>query len=345
MIKDPFLKWLIAPEKRLVRHLIIILSLAILIFTGDASEYPPHMFWILTSGTLVMILLLPYLNMYWLVPGYLFKGRYLQYFLLVVLSISLFVVFFNSMGTALKQYQINPQEAREETVGSIIGFTIALGILVAASTAVKLFQRWVNDNFRLARIENEKLNTELEQLKSQVNPHFLFNMLNNANVLTRTDPQKASEVLYSLSDLLRYQLYGCQADRVPLSSELDFLSNLLNLESVRRDKFNWQVDCATNLENIMVPPLLFISFIENAVKHSEDPRQPSSVHVKMEKENNALVFECINTKPLHPVVNNGPSGIGLVNIRRRLNLLFPQCHQLQIQEQLQSYTVTLKLYL
>ncbi|MBO9633121.1 MAG: histidine kinase [Chitinophagaceae bacterium] len=344
MLKDPFLKWLIAPEKRLIRHLVTILSLAILIYSGDASEYPPHMFWILTSGALVMILLLPYLNMYWLVPRYLFKGRYIQYFLLVILSIFLFVVFFNYMGALLKRYQLNPQGAKEETVGSIIGFTIALGVLVAASTAVKLFQRWVNDNFRLARIENEKLNTELEQLKSQVNPHFLFNMLNNANVLTRTDPQKASEVLYSLSDLLRYQLYGCQADRVPLSSEVDFISNLLGLESVRRDRFSWQVECPEYLQNKMVPPLLFISFIENAVKHSEDPRLPSSVDVRIEKENDALIFQCTNTKPLQVPVHNGPSGIGLVNIRRRLNLLFPQSHQLQIQEQLQSYTVTLKLY-
>lgn len=345
MYKDPFLKWLISPERRWVRHLTIIFFLAVLVFGGDASEYPPNMFWILMSGALVMILVLPYLNMYWLIPRYLFRGKYIQYFLLAILSVGLFVTLFNYIGSTLRQYQIDPKQSKEETLGSVIGFTVSMGILMAASTAIKLFQRWVKDNFRLARVENEKLNAELEQLKSQVNPHFLFNMLNNANVLTRTDPQKAGEVLLSLSDLMRYQLYGCQADRVLLASELDFLSNLLHLESVRRDAFNWQVICPEDLKLQMVPPLLFIPFVENAVKHSEDPRRSSFVHLRFAKEGSTLIFECTNSKPLEPAKRNGPNGIGLANIRRRLELLFPDAHQWKVKEQLESYTVTLMLQL
>jgi LytS/YehU family sensor histidine kinase len=346
MYNDPFVRLLLSPERRLIRHFSIIVLLAIIIYSGDASEYPPKMFLLLMSGALVMVLILPYLNMYLLVPRYLFKGKYVQYFLSTLVAVVLFVILFNQVGRALKGFQVNPQETKDETVSSVISFSVALGILIAASTAIKLFQRWVKDNYRMANMENEKLHAELEQLKSQVNPHFLFNMLNNANVLTRTDPDKASEVLYSLSDLLRYQLYGSREPLVSLHGEINFLQNLLELECIRRDHFSFSITKPEQVAQVMVPPLLFITFAENAVKHSAAAKNASYVHLHFEVQHTTLRFTCSNSRPQTPGRNGGePGGLGLVNIGRRLELLFPERHQLQVNKQVHQYSVTLTLQL
>ena len=121
------------------------------------------------------------------------------------------------------------------------------------------------DTQLINELERSKTLTELEQLKNQINPHFLFNMLNNANVLTKKDPEKASQVLMKLSDLLRYQLYDSSRDKVLLTSDIHFLEDFLNLEKVRRDNFDYMISKEGNLSGVFIPPLLFISFVENAV--------------------------------------------------------------------------------
>ena len=346
MYKDPFVRWLLSPEKRWTRHLVLIFFLAVLVFSGDVEDYPPSLYAVVMIGAMVMVLLLPYINMYVFVPRYLFKGKYVQYFFWVMVGVLFYIVFFFFVAKVLRTFQLHPQAEKEETIGSLVSFIVALGILVAASTAIKLFQRWVRDNYRIAHMENEKLNAELEQLKSQVNPHFLFNMLNNANVLTRTDPQKASEVLYSLSDLLRYQLYGSQSDRVPLSAEINFLQDLLGLEKIRRDNFTFSITQVQLTKQVMVPPLLFITFVENAVKHSADAKNPSYVQLKFEAKDAALSFECSNSKPqIMRKDHEEPGGLGLLNISRRLELLFPERHNIAVNDQPDNYSVTLTLHL
>lgn len=344
MYKDPFVRLLMAPDKRWQRHGLVIFLLGIIVFSGDASEYPPEMRWVLMTGTLLMVLCLPYLNMYVLVPKFLFRGKYVQYILAVIISVSLFSVLFSVVAFVIRKFQINPSEAKEETIGSISSFVISLTILIAATSAIKLFQRWVKDNYRLARLENEQLNAELNQLKSQVNPHFLLNMLNNANVLTRTNPDKASEVLYTLSDLLRYQLYSSQAERVPLVNEIRFLHDFLDLAKVRKDDFSFTFRQSSDIQHEMIPPLLFITFVENAVKYSADPEAPSFVNVEIGRVDQQLVFSCFNSKPRKPLTNvSGQGGLGLSNIRRRLELLYPGKHHLYIQELPNSFSITLIL--
>lgn len=148
-----------------------------------------------------------------------------------------------------------------------------------ASTAVRLFQRWVFDSCRINEMEKRRLQSELDQLKNQINPHFLFNMLNNASVLTHKDPEKASQVLMKLSDLLRYQLYDSMRDKVLLTSDIHFLTNLLELEKIRRDRFEYMVSREGNISSIMIPPFLFVIFVENAVKHNLDAYNASFVQL------------------------------------------------------------------
>jgi LytS/YehU family sensor histidine kinase len=217
-------------------------------------------------------------------------------------------------------------------------------VLIIASAAVKLFQQWISDAQLIHDLELAKAGAELEQLKNQINPHFLFNMLNNANVLIEDDPKKASQVLVKLSDLLRYQLYDSSRDKVLLTSDVHFLEDFLNLEKVRRDNFNFLISKEGGLSGVQVPPLLFISFVENAVKHNNDSAKSSYVNLFFDVRRTELVFKCINSKPAVKAINK-PSGLGMANIERRLELLFPSTHDLKIEDNLETYCVTLTLKL
>jgi LytS/YehU family sensor histidine kinase len=217
-------------------------------------------------------------------------------------------------------------------------------MLIIASAAVKLFQQWIADAQLIYDLELAKTNAELEQLKNQINPHFLFNMLNNANVLIEDDPKKASQVLMKLSDLLRYQLYDSSRDKVLLTSEIHFLEDFLNLEKVRRDNFNFLISKEGELSGVQVPPLLFISFVENAVKHNNDSTKLSYVNLFFDVRHTELFFKCINSKPVVKAVNKS-GGLGLDNIKRRLELLFPSLHDLKIEDNPETYCATLTLKL
>jgi LytS/YehU family sensor histidine kinase len=223
-------------------------------------------------------------------------------------------------------------------------FSFMTLVLIVASAAIKLFQQWIADARLIHDLKLAKTNTELEQLKNQINPHFLFNMLNNANVLIEDDPKKASQVLMKLSDLLRYQLYDSSRDKVLLTSEIHFLEDFLNLEKVRRDNFNFLISKEGELNGVQVPPLLFISFVENAVKHNNDSTKSSYVNLFFDIRHTELFFKCINSKPAVKAITKS-GGLGLDNIKRRLELLFPSSHDLIIADNPETYCATLTLTL
>nr|WP_262903597.1 histidine kinase [Niabella beijingensis] len=200
------------------------------------------------------------------------------------------------------------------------------------------------DRQLIYELEQSKTYAELEQLKNQINPHFLFNMLNNANVLTKKDPEKASQVLMKLSDLLRYQLYDSAREKVLLTADIHFLEDFLNLEKVRRDRFDFLISKEGNLSGVQIPSLLFISFVENAVKHNNDATKPSYVNLYFDVRNDELFFKCINSKPILKSDGNA-GGLGLANIRRRLELLFPATHRLIIEDDTETYCAALTIKL
>lgn len=232
-------------------------------------------------------------------------------------------------------------DAKKEDI-SLLPLSFIIIVLLSASASIKFFQKWIVDKQRIHELETSKISTELEQLKNQINPHFLFNMLNNANVLTKKDPEKASQVLMKLSDLLRYQLYDSARDKVFLTSDIHFLEDFLNLEKVRRENFDFLISKVGDLNGVQIQPLLFISFVENAVKHNNDSANSSYVNLFFEVKNNELFFKCINSKPTVKAVNN-TGGLGLANIKRRLELLFPNLHNLKIDDYPETYCVTLSI--
>lgn len=329
LTENPVFQFILSPKYRWIRHFILISVLGLVLYYSSSEVSEPML-------VLLLFLLIFYVNMYVLVPKFLFKNNNLGYFI-SVLGILGFSIF------SAKMYVSYFDSANSDGL-SIPLFSILILVLISASTSIKIFPKWMMDKQLIYELEKSKISTELDQLKNQINPHFLFNMLNNANVLTKKDPEKASQVLMKLSDLLRYQLYDSAREKVLLTSDIHFLEDFLNLEKIRRDNFDFLISKEGDLNGVLIPPLLFISFVENAVKHNNDASKLSYVHLFFEMKNGELIFKCINSKPLQKnVFPNG--GLGLSNIKRRLELLFPSIHTLEIDENGETYVVNLKMKL
>ncbi|MGN6434975.1 MAG: sensor histidine kinase [Agriterribacter sp.] len=319
-------RFLISPDRRIFRHLLLVVFIGAVLYNSSSVIASP-------TAILIYFVALFYVNMYVLVPRFLFRNRNIAYCLSVIGILVIVAVggyFFNPFN---KDHGLN-----------IPLFSFLTVLLLAASASIKLFQKGMMDRQLIYELEQSKTYAELEQLKNQINPHFLFNMLNNANVLTKKDPEKASQVLMKLSDLLRYQLYDSARAKVLLTSDIHFLEDFLNLEKVRRDSFDFLISKEGDLSGVQIPPLLFISFVENAVKHNNDATKSSYVHLYFDVRNDELFFKCINSKPMLQSFNNA-GGLGLANIKRRLELLYPAAHSLSIEDDAEKYCVTLTIKL
>jgi len=187
------------------------------------------------------------------------------------------------------------------------------------------------------------MNAELEQLQNQINPHFLFNMLNNILALIHENSKQAAIILREMSDMLKYQFDVSVKKVVLLSDDIKFLTDYLNLEKIRRDHFEFSIATDNNVEHKNVPPLLFIPFVENAVKYSADAVNMSYLRLYFGATDEKLIFSCHNSKSLKPYKKNEYSGLGLFNIRRRLDLLYRDNYSLNIQEEEKSYKIQLEI--
>ncbi|MBO9694229.1 histidine kinase [Chryseobacterium sp.] len=322
-------QFFVSARYRIIRHLILFLFISVVLYNSRPEITEP-------TPVLMLVILLFYCNMYILVPRLLFKNKYIWYCLAVITILAAIVI---SAKVLLAYFGRSTSDDL-----NILLFSTLILVLFAASASIKLFQKWMLDKQLIFELERSRTSAELEQLKNQINPHFLFNMLNNANVLTKKDPERASQVLLRLSDLLRYQLYDSTREKVLLTSDIHFLEDFLNLEKIRRDTFNFILSKEGNISGVLVPPLLFISFVENAVKHNNDSARSSYVNVFFEVKDDELIFQCINSKPQHKAVPYS-GGLGLANIKRRLELLFPLSHSLKIINDVESFTVYLSIKL
>jgi len=336
-----FYELLIGRKYKFIRHSVSLLVIVLTFYSGLPVSIRSHENYIRLFFTTSFIILF-YINLYWLVPDLLLKGKLLVYTFFIVGLITLEFV-----PLAIVHHYINlpfPGSGKEvlPTPGFVF-FTFQMSLVVGASAAIRLFQRWIKDTEKIHELETITIRSELEQLRNQISPHFLFNTLNNANVLTHKDPQRASDTLMKLSDILRYQLYDCARTHVLLTSEIHFLNDFLKLESLRRDHFDFFISQEGDMNGIQLPPMLFITFVENAVKHNADPQNSSYVHVYFSNMSGKLVFQCINSKPGFKMIKNPNGGLGLVNVQRRLNLLYPESHRLCIHDDQDTYHVTLTI--
>ena len=181
---------------------------------------------------------------------------------------------------------------------------------------------------RQSEKKQKKVEAELAWLKNQINPHFLFNTLNNISSLAQIDGDETQEAIMQLSDLLRYAMYETNKPKVPLEGEVEFMRNYIELMKLRCNEMTEiRSEFIVHNSKIEIAPLLFISLIENAFKHGMNSNAPATIDISMVQTDSTLVFTCDNTNNPKPSKDRSGSGIGLENTRRRLNLIYPNHYQ------------------
>ena len=219
---------------------------------------------------------------------------------------------------------------------------VVLLLMFGANLGIKVYFRSRDDRKRLAALERENLEQQLEYLRYQINPHFFMNTLNNIHALVDIDPEQAKDTILELSKMMRFVLYEGNKQSVPLSRELDFVRHYVALMQLRyTDKVRITLDLPTEVPDCQIPPLILITFIENAFKHGVSYQHASFVEVTVVVEDGQLRFSCRNSKSEKS--NEEKGGVGLENVRKRLHLLFDHDYTLRLRDQADVYSVELTL--
>ncbi len=215
----------------------------------------------------------------------------------------------------------------------------------AGSTMLKIASDWTRNNRERQKLQAQTLQSELKFLRTQINPHFLFNTLNSLYALTLKKSDRAPETVLKLSEMMRYMLYESNARSVPLTSEVDYLRNYLDLERLRHGEgadIRFEVD--GTLDDQEIAPMILVTFVENAFKHGLGKvLQAGFVHIVLLVERQEIRFHIENAKPSELISSDDPGGIGLVNVERRLDLLYPDLHELHTLITHDTYAVDLYL--
>lgn len=281
-----------------------------------------------------------YTNLKVLVPNYLLEGKLTKYICFIMVCTIIALLFIILTQNIL--YYSSAEPASSYLLLNITGNLLSIGLILVSTSIYPLFRGWSIHSKYIYELKASTTEAELQQLKSQINPHFLFNIINNANIKADKDAESAFNIINKLKDLLSYQLEDSINNEVKLEDEISFLSDYLDLEKTRRSKFGYQLSVDGEVTNLMLPPLLFIPFVGNAVKHSLTTKEYSTIDIAFSLEQEDLHFYCKNTKPTIPIKHKS-GGLGLENIKRRLSLLYGNAYTLKITDSNESYIVNLYL--
>mgnify|MGYP001597756885 CR=1 FL=1 len=291
-----------------------------------------------------------YFNIYFLFPVFLQKRLYWQYFLAILLSISLgslmqagSFTLLNTVGDEFKVDLLSPR--------FLLSTAMAITYTSAITMSLKLVKHWYEKE-RLAK-ELEKVNTEteLKYLKSQINPHFLFNSLNSIYALSLQKSDLAPDLILKLSDILRYLLYDGSEKKVSLAQELKYLKSYLELEKVRHgSRMDLEIEVTGDTDKEEIAPMLLIPFVENSFKHGLGKDMSKGyVKVLVDAADGNLKFAIANSKPINGSEVSSKKGykggIGLINVKKRLKLLYPNKHTLNVDSSDKEFQVTLNIKL
>jgi hypothetical protein len=217
--------------------------------------------------------------------------------------------------------------------------------LIFLSIGMRVLERHSQTEKLQKELEKEKLDSELAFLKNQISPHFFFNTLNNIYSLISINAEDSQKAVLRLSKLMRYLLYDSEHGNTKLSNEIDFMNNYIDLMKLRMsNKISLKVSFPEKYEDINIPPLIFIPFIENAFKHGISYREKSFIEISMTAEKDSVIFRCANSLVKAREENeSNHSGIGLDNVTKRLNLLFPGKHEIKINKSDTEFEVLLQI--
>lgn len=323
---------------------------------------------------LLSFLIIFLVNSYLFVPRLLFKKKYFLYVgctalvILVVISVSIFIRhFFNpeqplymprmDYGPGMPPMELGskmpapmgftpPPQPEQKSIYMIFADNLIIAILVvAAGTSVKMISKWLSEEGRRKDIEKEQLKTELALLRNQVSPHFFMNTLNNIHALVDINTEIAKNAIIRLSTLMRYLLYDTTKGKTTLKKEVEFIESYISLMELRySNKVTISLKVPSQLPDVEIHPMLFVSFLENAFKHGVSYQTTSYVSCKLECADENIFFTIKNSKhKAKEGIDKNYSGIGLTNIRKSLDLLYGKEYILDIKDSNKEFEVQLTL--
>jgi two-component system, LytTR family, sensor kinase len=326
---------------------VLLFSLWYYFRVDDYRRYPDYKFLAarVTALKVIDLAFMVYLTNYLLIPRLLYKKQYLLF------GITFIVLVF---GSSFLKMNLEGKMMNSPQMFALFGpnfktrfydNVVPHFLLVSTGAAFKLLLDYAGAQRRLGEMAKEKAEAELNFLKSQINPHFLFNSLNSVYFLIDKTNEEARKALHRFSEMLRYQLYECRDDKIAIEKEIGFLQDYVDLQKLRKDEnYSVEFNSSENVKGFSIEPLLLMSFVENAFKHiSHSSSKRNFIKLDLSRNNGEFRFSVLNSKETQSYNTGGHSGIGLKNVQRRLELLYPGKHELQIEQTDELFKVDLKI--
>ena len=297
--------------------------------------------------TLPVDILASYLTVYVLLPKFLFKRKYVSFALFLLLSGICFILIQRLITYYLthplyysSSYELSPF-FRFNYFYSFVNIYMVVGFFMA----IKLLKYWYeNQNIRM-ELESQNKNSEIALLRNQINPHFLFNTLNNIDTLVSESQEQASDAIIKLSEIMRYMLYDSNTQYVPLSKEISYLQSYISLQKIRFKNPDFvKLEIIGNYKNKLIAPMLLIPFVENAFKHGAKQTKSPGISISLTTSKNSIDFKVINYINETDIFSkDSTKGIGMNNVKRRLELIYKNQYQLDINTVNNQFKVNLRL--
>jgi two-component system, LytTR family, sensor kinase len=297
-----------------------------------------------TAVKVADLMVMVYITNYLLIPKLLYKKEYLLFALLFIIMVAASSLLkMNILGRITNNSLL--LNLTGNLKGRIYDNVIPHFFLVIAGAAIKLMFDQIGLQKKMSDMAKEKAEAELNFLKSQINPHFIFNSLNSVYFLIDKNNAEARQALHKFSDMLRYQLYEATGEKIPIEKEVSYLKDYVDLQKLRKDEnYKVQFNCTPEVKAFSIEPLLLIPFVENAFKHiSHKADQSNFVKIDLHRTNGLFEFKVENSKGNGIALTEQHGGIGLNNVKRRLELLYPGRYELDIENGAEIYKIIFRL--
>lgn len=339
--------WLISKRYRPARHIIFLTIIAI-ISCGAFFNAPdtPEFTFDRSLGALSMFglfLFIAYVNIFWLYPRFMKRGNVKRY----AISVALLLIIIVAPMIILQILTYEPNVYSKPLpaiiiVISTVGSVLTLFLFIGGISSALVLQNWMQTSHRMTLLKAESMRQKYAWLRKQINPHFLFNILNNIGICAYDDPELTAKLLNELQHLLKYQLLDLREETTTLKDECAFISSYFVLETTRRDQFDYTLECDAP-GDIRIPTLLLIPFVENAVKYSSTATNGAGVKVFFTKEEHSLRFICRNRYDAGKIRQMKRGGIGIDNTIQRLKYIYCDDFDYKVMNDGRTYTVDLKI--
>ncbi|RFM28313.1 sensor histidine kinase [Deminuibacter soli] len=340
------MQYIAAIQRYRLHHLLAwIILLGLWYFFRYEDYSTPQLAFRITLLKVADLALMVYMTNYLLIPYLLYKKQYVLFgvvFLLLVCSCSYLKMWLE----ARLMHNADAFGLLTHVKSRLYDNVIPHLLLVSTGAAFKLVLDYAHAQQRIGQMVREHAAAELNFLKSQINPHFVFNSLNAVYFLIDRQNAAARDALHKFSGMLRYQLYECNGQQIPVEKEIAYLKDYIDMQRLRHDAHcHISFTCAPAVNGFTIAPLLLIPFVENAFKHLSHNNELNEVVIDVQQANGNLQFSVANTTEAAPGNAQTAGGIGLKNVRRRLELLYPGKHALHIQHAANRFTILLSLHM